>query len=142
MDKRAARRIHLSYNYTKTHTTYLFCAAVLLRGKVVAVTTNRVSASPKAKASASTIAYDGTCTLHAERAVLRLAGLRNVRNASLVVWRNELLPSKPCPKCQGLLEKCVKRWGLRAVFYTSPPLSETPVLPRVGMKTCKGCIRS
>ena len=119
MDKRLARRIHLSYDHTKTHNTYLFCAALLKHGKVVAVTTNRVSASPKAMSCASTIAHDGTCTIHAERAVVRKAGVRCLRNASLVVWRNELSPSKPCPMCEAMLKKCMKHWGLAAVFYTS-----------------------
>lgn len=120
MDKRTFRHLRDTVSYPKTHRTLVFVAAVVRRGKVIAMATNRVSASARAVACATTVAFDGTCTVHAERAVVRQAGVKQLRNACIVVWRDNKKASAPCKACHAFLCKCIRDWGLRGVFYTAP----------------------
>lgn len=125
MDKRTSRRLRDTIVGVKTHRTFVFVAALVRRGKVLAVSTNRISASSRAVSCATTVAYDGTCTVHAERAVVRRAGKRMLRDACIVVWRDQHRPSAPCKSCEAFLLKCIRDWGLRGVFYTASRASES-----------------
>ena len=119
MDKRTSKRLRDTVLCPpKTHRTFVFVAALVRRGKVLAMATNRVSASARAVSCATTVAFDGTCTVHAERAVVRRAGIKQLRDASLVVWRDNCKASAPCKACEAFLCKCILDWGLRGVFYT------------------------
>ncbi len=67
-------------------------------------------------------------TIHAEmNALKRLGDLEKLRGAVMYVWRfnGKGLPanSKPCCECQRVLEKCMREYGLKQVFYT-PEVSE------------------
>lgn len=119
MDKRTSKRLRDTVTAPKTHRTFVFVAALVRRGKVLAMTTNRVSASARAVACATTVAFDGTCTVHAERAVVRRAGIKQLRDSILVVWREGHRASAPCKACEAFLGKCMRDWGLRGVFYTA-----------------------
>jgi len=120
MDKRTSKRLRDTVSCPKTHRTFVFVAALVRRGKVLAMATNRVSASARAVACATTVAFDGTCTVHAERAVVRRAGVKQLRDACIVVWRDNRKASAPCKACEAFLCKCIRDWGLRGVFYTAP----------------------
>ncbi len=62
-------------------------------------------------------------TLHAERAVLKRVGdVSKLRNCTLVVIRigvqGNLMLSKPCHECECHLNKCIRSYGLKAVYYS------------------------
>jgi hypothetical protein len=62
-------------------------------------------------------------TIHAEmNALKRLGDMEKLRGATMYVWRFNAngIPtnSKPCHECQRILEKCMKEYGLKQVFYT------------------------
>jgi len=63
-------------------------------------------------------------SIHAERAVLKKLGdYTKLAGAILVVIRisrgtNELVASEPCEHCRPHMEKCVKEYGLRRVYYS------------------------
>jgi hypothetical protein len=62
-------------------------------------------------------------TIHAERAALKAVGdIRKLQGATLVVIRigiqGELKYSAPCSECRRHLEKCMRCYGLRRVFYS------------------------
>ena len=61
--------------------------------------------------------------IHAERAALKRVGDTNkLRGASLVVIRlgiqGDIKHSKPCEECQRHLDKCMRDYGLRYVYYS------------------------
>ena len=99
----------------RAHTTHLHVAAIVKRGKVLATAENSVG-------SRSRGAGYSDYTIHAEKAVVKKVGdVSQLRGASLCVWRvsaMSVLPSKPCSDCQIFLEKCMREYGLRAVYYS------------------------
>ena len=63
------------------------------------------------------------CMIHAERAALKAVGdIRKLQGATLVVIRvgrtGDLKNSEPCYECRRHLEKCIRCYGLRRVFYS------------------------
>lgn len=109
---------HSPCHHTKNknpHNTYLHIAAIVKRGKVIAVATNRVGSRSKGSGYSD-------YTIHAERNVIKKLGdIQQLRGAVLCVWRvscSFAMPSKPCGDCCLFLEKCMKEYGLRAVQYT------------------------
>jgi len=63
------------------------------------------------------------CMIHAERAALKAVGdIRKWDGATLVVIRigvrGDLKGSEPCAECKRHLEKCIRCYGLRWVFYS------------------------
>ena len=64
-----------------------------------------------------------TYTIHAEmNALKRLGDMEKLRGATMYVWRfnakGQPANSKPCCECQRVLEKCIREYGLKQVFYT------------------------
>ena len=103
----------------RCHNTYLHVAAIVKRGKTLATAQNRVGTRSKGSGY-------GSMTIHAEKAVVKKLGdISQLRGASLCVWRVSaisVLPSKPCPDCHLFLEKCMREYGLRAVYYSDTVL--------------------
>lgn len=89
-------------------------AVVMKRGKVLAEAANVYGNRSKG------CGY-GEWSLHAERAaVKRLGDTSQLRGAYICVWRVSnvsYLPSKPCEECAVFLKKCMRVYGLRAVYY-------------------------
>jgi hypothetical protein len=61
--------------------------------------------------------------IHAERAALKAVGdVRKLQGATLVVIRvgktGDIKGSHPCPECTRHLEKCMRCYGLRRVYYS------------------------
>ena len=87
---------------TPKHTTHFHMAFLLLRGNIVAVSTNQIG-------SRSRGAGYSEYTLHAERAVMKQIDVSQLKNMTLVVIRlgknGTFLNSKPCPDCQRVLKK-------------------------------------
>ena len=67
---------------------------------------------------------------HAEEVALKKADPKKLNGAKLYIIRASLGPefcsetpifmnSKPCKRCTQIIESCIKRFGLKAVYYSS-----------------------
>jgi hypothetical protein len=87
----------------QSHETSVHIAIVVLRGKIIAQ------------------------TIHAERNVLKVLGDYNkLRDADIYVMRCgkgvnafNFINSKPCSECECFLNKCIRKYGLNKIYYTS-----------------------
>ena len=103
--------------WLKTRLRHVHIAMILKRGKMIEMATNTVGSRARG------CGYDDR-SIHAERAVLKKLGdYTKLAGAILVVIRisrgtNELVASEPCEHCRPHMEKCVKEYGLRRVYYS------------------------
>jgi hypothetical protein len=100
--------------FTNTHLHY---AEVLRRGHVIASSRN------KAGSRSLGCGYSNQ-TIHAERAVVKSLGdTSQLRGCVLKVVRinkqGKIMNSEPCYDCIKFLEKCIKKYGLLKVLYSS-----------------------
>ncbi len=104
----------------QSHETSVHIAIVVLRGKIIAEATNRVGSRSKGSGYSAH-------TIHAERNVLKVLGDYNkLRDADIYVMRCgkginafNFINSKPCQGCECFLNKCMNKYGLNKVYYTS-----------------------
>ena len=100
------------------HRTQAHIAIILQRGKVLAVASNSIGSRSKG-------AGYHTRTIHAERAAIKKVGdTSKLNGAVLIVIRvmkgtGEIGNSEPCHSCKCHLEKCMKEYGLRQVYYSA-----------------------
>ena len=100
-----------------TRLRHVHIAMILKRGKMMEMATNRIGSRIRG------CGYDDR-SIHAERAVLKKVGdYTKLDGAILIVFRisrgtNELVNSRPCEGCQPHLDKCVREYGLRRVYYS------------------------
>jgi hypothetical protein len=112
----AETHISLETTWLK-HRTHLHIAILMKRGKILEVATNSIGSRSKGSG------YDFR-SIHAERAVLKKVGdVSKIRDAILIVIRigkgtRELVNSEPCHTCKCHLEKCMREYGLRQVYYS------------------------
>jgi predicted nucleic acid-binding Zn ribbon protein len=101
----------------------LHVAVIVLRGKILASATNR-------NGSRSSGSGYSSHSIHAEKNVIKQLGdISKLRGADLYVMRisrdpkknhtERFLYSKPCDECQIFLEKCIKEYGLKNVYFTA-----------------------
>ena len=101
----------------------LHVAVVVMRGKILASATNR-------NGSRSSGSGYSSHSIHAEKNVIKQLGdISKLRGADLYVMRisrdhkkanpDRFLYSKPCDECQIFLEKCMKEYGLKNVYFTA-----------------------
>ena len=60
---------------------------------------------------------------HAEESALRSADPRRLMGARMYIVRvshNEPMNSKPCQRCHLLIEKFMRKYGLKTAYYTNP----------------------
>jgi hypothetical protein len=103
-----------------SHETSVHIAIVVLRGKIIAEATNRLGSRSKG------CGYSNY-TIHAERNVVKVLGDYNkLRDADMYVIRCgkginafNFINSKPCSDCECFLNKCMNKYGLKNVYYTS-----------------------
>lgn len=110
-------RIHAAHN-TKLH-----IAIIVKRGKILATATNKLASRSSGAATRGSQNY-----IHAERNVLRVLGdTSKLRGADMYVMRIGKVCklsdvvfkySQPCPECTVLLQKCMREYGLRNVYFT------------------------
>ncbi len=106
-----AKNLYLRH---KTHAHIAFVYGV--RQNLLGMGINRVG-------SRSLGAGFSDCMIHAERAALKAVGdIRKLQGAILVVIRvgvqGDLKASEPCHSCRRHLEKCMRCYGLRKVYYS------------------------
>ena len=99
------------------NSTHLHYAEVLRRGQVIASSRNRAG-------SRSLGCGYSDNTIHAERAVVKSLGdTSQLRGCVLTVVRinkqGAILNSEPCYDCIKFLDKCIKKYGLLKVMYSS-----------------------
>ena len=100
----------------KTNMRNTHIALLIKRGKVLGVSTNRLGSRTKG------CGYD-TRTIHAERAVIKDVGHTNLLGATLIVIRmsrdtEQMIYSEPCHGCRCHVEKCIKKYGLKRLYYS------------------------
>ncbi len=110
--------MHISIDAVRMkHRTHIHIAILMKRGKILEIATNGVGSRSRGSG------YDHR-TIHAERAVLKKVGdVSKLKGASLIVIRvakgeNDLVNSEPCHSCRCHLEKCMREYGLRQVYYS------------------------
>jgi hypothetical protein len=107
-------------NLKHVHKTQMHVAILMKRGKVISHATNRVGSRSKG------VGFSDK-TIHAERNCVRQLGdISQLRGASMYIMRvskdsenPEFMGSKPCHECEVFLEKCIREYGLKNVYYTS-----------------------
>lgn len=67
---------------------------------------------------------NGKWTTHAEADAIHNCTKSNMKNADLYVVRfhsktNEISNSEPCNDCKELIDRCIKKFKLKKVYYTS-----------------------
>jgi deoxycytidylate deaminase len=101
----------------KRHNTQIHIAMIVKRGKVIQMAVNSIGSRSRG------CGYDNY-SIHAERAVIkRLGNLRELDGAFMMVIRiakgtKQVVNSEPCHTCKCHLEKCIKEYGLRRVYYS------------------------
>jgi hypothetical protein len=104
------------------HYASIHVAVLMKRGKVIAEATNAFGSRSRGS---------GYCnnSIHAERNVVKEIGnIRELKGADMYVVRisrtadyekqDPFMGSKPCPQCKVFLEKCMREYGLKNVYYT------------------------
>ena len=105
---------------TKTNLRQVHIAIILKRGKILGVAGNFVGSRN------SGCGYDNR-SIHAERAVIKKLGDHTKLNGAIMIviriTKNiygitEVVNSKPCHSCKCHLDKCIKHYGLKYVYYS------------------------
>ena len=104
----------------QSHVTSIHIAVLVLRGKVIAESTNKIGSRSRG------CGYSNY-TIHAERNVVKELGDYNkLRGADMYIMRggrgtncSKFINSKPCADCEYFLNKCIRDYGLKNVYYTS-----------------------
>lgn len=102
-------------------------AVIVSRGKIIAEATNRIGYRNQGESTYYNTAIREKHNIHAEENVVRKLGDYNkLRHADMYIMRygrgensDSFANSKPCPKCECFLNKCMQKYGLRNVYYTS-----------------------
>jgi hypothetical protein len=107
-------------NLKFVHKTQIHVAIIVKRGKILAQATNRIGSRSRG------VGFSDK-TIHAERNCVRQLGdISKLRGAEMYIMRvskdsenPEFMSSKPCHECEVFLEKCIREYGLKKVFYTT-----------------------
>lgn len=109
--------LHVKALWGKSNLTKLHIAILVKKGKIIETATNFLGSR------ASGCGFDDR-SIHAERALLKKLGNNNRMNgATMIVIRltqgtNKLSNSKPCDGCKPHLDKCMRLYKLKAVYYS------------------------
>jgi len=114
------RTVGLKY----AHFASIHVAVLMKRGKIIAEATNGYGSRSRGS---------GYCasSIHAERNVVKdIGNIHELKGAEMYVVRisrkidhtkeDPFVGSKPCPQCRVFLEKCMREYGLKNVYYTPP----------------------
>jgi hypothetical protein len=102
------------------HCTKLHIAIIVKRGKILATATNKTASRSNGASSRGSQNF-----IHAEKNLLRSVDLSKMRGADIYVMRVRMVGdepvfgySQPCPECTVLLNKCIREYGLKNVYFT------------------------
>jgi Cytidine and deoxycytidylate deaminase zinc-binding region len=101
------------------HRASLHRAVIVKRGQIIAEATNNYGSRSRGSGYSRS-------SIHAEKNVVKVLGdVHKLRGADMYVMRFsrtaniEFVRSTPCPACMIFLEKCMREYGLKNVYYTS-----------------------
>ena len=105
------------------HNASLHRAVLVKRGRIIAEATNNYGSRSRGSGYSRS-------SIHAEKNVVKeLGDIHKLRGADMYIMRfsrndadhkeGKLLSSTPCHACTVFLEKCMREYGLKNVFYTS-----------------------
>lgn len=103
--------------YIKSELRNIHVAILLKHGKILGIDRNHYGSRKRG------CGYTDR-TIHAERAVLKKVGdVTKLNGCIMIVIRfarkdTELINSVPCHSCRCHLEKCMKEYGLRRIYYS------------------------
>lgn len=106
------------------HLTSIHQAVLVKRGKILAVANNRIGSRKRGCGYSE-------FTIHAEKNVVKSLGdISKLRGCDMYVMRfcrdakkegvDRFMNSAPCSTCRLFLEKCMREYGLKNVYYTQP----------------------
>jgi hypothetical protein len=105
-------------NMRLRHNASLHRAVLVKRGKIIAESTNNYGSRSRGSGYSSS-------SIHAEKNVVKeLGDISKLKGADMYVMRFsradplDFVRSVPCPSCMIFLEKCMKEYGLKNVYYT------------------------
>lgn len=119
LDKIISNQRILNLRYA--HFASIHVAVLMKRGKIVAEATNGFGSRSRGSGYSES-------SIHAERNVIKEIGnIHELKGAEMYVVRisrnyksegcNQFIGSKPCSQCQVFLEKCIREYGLKNVYY-------------------------
>jgi hypothetical protein len=101
------------------HYASLHRAAIVKRGRIIAEATNNYGSRSRGSGYSRS-------SIHAERNVIKALGdISLLRGADMYVMRfsreaeMRIMKSTPCPACMVFLDKCMKEYGLKNVYFTA-----------------------
>ena len=105
-------------NMRLKHNASLHRAVLVKRGKILAESTNNYGSRSRGSGYSNS-------SIHAEKNVVKeLGDISKLKGADMYVMRFsradplDFVSSVPCSSCKIFLEKCMKEYGLKNVYYT------------------------
>lgn len=99
------------------HYASIHKAVLVKRGQIIADASNNYGSRSRGSGYSRS-------SIHAEKNVVKVLGdVHKLRGADMYVMRFSRTPemdfvrSTPCPACRVFLEKCIKEYGLKNVYY-------------------------
>ena len=106
-------------NLRNKHYASIHWAVLVKRGKIIAEANNNYGSRSRGSGYSRS-------SIHAERNVVKALGdIMEIRGADMYIMRFsrteevEFVRSTPCAQCKVFLDKCVKEYGLKNIYYTS-----------------------
>jgi tRNA(Arg) A34 adenosine deaminase TadA len=110
-------------NMRKKHSTSIHKAVIVKRGIIIAEANNNYGSRSRGSGYS-------TSSIHAEKNVIKeLGDISKLKGADMYVMRftrnsklkgmDQLVNSEPCSSCHKFLEKCMREYGLKNVYYTA-----------------------
>jgi hypothetical protein len=100
------------------HYASLHRAVLVKRGQIIAIATNNYGTRSRGSGYSRS-------SIHAERNVVKVLGnVHELKGADMYIMRfsreeeMRFVKSTPCKACEKFLEKCMKEYGLKNVYYT------------------------
>jgi len=105
-------------NMRMKHNASLHRAVLVKRGIIIADATNNYGSRSRGSGYSRS-------SIHAEKNVVKVLGdIHKMQGADMYIMRFSrkdevsLVKSTPCPACTIFLEKCMREYGLKNVYYT------------------------
>ncbi len=105
-------------NMRNKHNASLHRAVLVKRGKIIAESTNNYGSRSRGSGYSNS-------SIHAEKNVVKeLGDISKLKGTDMYIMRFsrsdplEFVTSVPCKSCMIFLEKCMKEYGLKNVYYT------------------------
>ncbi len=106
-------------NLKERHYARVHIAVLVKRGQIIAQATNNIGSRSRGSGYSKG-------SIHAERNVVKALGnIHDLKGADMYIMRfsreaeMRFVKSDPCAACSIFLEKCIKNYGLKNVYFTA-----------------------